>query len=132
MCTVTRPGIAPIAAASAVELLVSLLQHPKGIHAPADRATAQPTASLGLLPHQLRGFLGQWRTMLIDGPAFDRCTACSRVVLDTYAVEGFSLLQRAFNESGYLERLTGLDKLHEEGEAAMEAVDWDDEDDEDA
>lgn len=30
MCTVTRPGIAPIAAASAVELLVSLVQHPDG------------------------------------------------------------------------------------------------------
>lgn len=31
MCTVTRPGIAPIAAASAVELLVSLVQHPDGL-----------------------------------------------------------------------------------------------------
>ena len=30
MCTVTRPGLASIAAATAVELLVSMLQHPDG------------------------------------------------------------------------------------------------------
>ena len=30
MCTVTHPGLAAIAAASAMELLVSLLQHPVG------------------------------------------------------------------------------------------------------
>lgn len=30
MCTVTRPGLAAIAGASAVELLVSLVQHPDG------------------------------------------------------------------------------------------------------
>jgi hypothetical protein len=57
---VTRPGLAPIAAGLAVELLVSLLHHPAGLHAPADTApggaafpagaTAQP---LGLVPHQV-------------------------------------------------------------------------------
>lgn len=30
MCTVTRPGIAPIAAGSAVELLAAIVQHPLG------------------------------------------------------------------------------------------------------
>jgi ubiquitin-like modifier-activating enzyme ATG7 len=30
MCTVTRPGLAPIAASTAVELMVSLVQHPEG------------------------------------------------------------------------------------------------------
>lgn len=40
------------------------------------------------------------------------------------------MLLKAFNEIGFLEKLTGLDKLHAEGAAAMEAVDWDEDDDE--
>lgn len=111
MCTVTRPGVAPIASATAVELMVSLIQHSQGyveridlcppsrtdpdvcryrsIHAPADLAAGSATTAesseadgspLGLVPHQLRGFLAQFRTMLIEGPAYDRCTGCSATV----------------------------------------------------
>ena len=35
---------------------------------------------LGLVPHQLRGFLAQFRTMTIVGAAYDRCTGCSETV----------------------------------------------------
>ena len=42
------------------------------------------------------------------------------------------MLLEAFNDTKYLERLTGLDKLFDEGEAALESVDWDDDDDEGA
>jgi hypothetical protein len=38
------------------------------------------------------------------------------------------MLLHAFNEPGYLEKLMGLDKLHGDGEAALESVDWDEED----
>ncbi|KAJ9098947.1 hypothetical protein QFC19_006171 [Naganishia cerealis] len=69
MCTVTRPGIAPIAAASAVELMI----------------------------------------------------------VDAYREMGFGMLLRVFNESDYLQTITGLDELYEEGEAALEAVDWEEE-----
>ncbi|KAJ9119946.1 hypothetical protein QFC24_005429 [Naganishia onofrii] len=137
MCTVTRPGIAPIAAASAVELMVSLIQHPEGINAPAEGAnTAKDTpeperrSPLGLVPHQLRGFLGQWKTMLIEGAAYDRCTGCSGKIVDAYRELGFDMLLRAFNEPDYLQSITGLDELYEEGEAALEAIDWDDGSDE--
>ena len=35
---------------------------------------------LGLVPHQLRGFLAQFRNMRIIGAAYDRCTGCSETV----------------------------------------------------
>jgi hypothetical protein len=38
------------------------------------------SSPLGLLPHQIRGFLGQFSNMLIAGKAYDRCTACSETV----------------------------------------------------
>ncbi|KAJ3558201.1 hypothetical protein NM688_g1067 [Phlebia brevispora] len=137
MCTVTRPGLAPTAAATAVELLMSLLQHPDGVNAPAPapqvgKDAPDPHASggvLGLVPHQLRGFLTEFRNMLITGAAYSRCTGCGDKVLDAYETEGFDMLLRAFNETGYLEKLTGLDELHAEGQAALDNIDWDIEDD---
>jgi len=48
-------------------------------------------------------------------------------VLKAYEMQGFAMLLRAFNETGFLESVTGLDKLHAEGEQAMEAVDWEEE-----
>ena len=41
------------------------------------------------------------------------------------------MLLKAFNEQKFLEELTGLDKLYDEGEAALEAVGWNDDEGED-
>ncbi|POI30206.1 hypothetical protein CIB84_006044, partial [Bambusicola thoracicus] len=54
-CTVSRPGLAMIAGALAVELMVSVLQHPEGGYAVAsssDDRMNEPPTSLGLVPHQ--------------------------------------------------------------------------------
>lgn len=111
MCTVTRPGLASIAASTAVELAVSLLQHPDGygswriyifcwdsnpfprVHAPAPPIQTRsetpdpstPGSVLGLVPHQLRGFLAQFRSIPIVGAAYDRCTGCSETVYAFFA-----------------------------------------------
>lgn len=49
-------------------------------------------------------------------------------VIQAYEKDGFAMMLKAFNDLGYLPALTGLDKLYDEGEAALESVDWDEED----
>ncbi|XP_033647359.1 ubiquitin-like modifier-activating enzyme ATG7 isoform X1 [Asterias rubens] len=121
-CTVSRPGLSMVAAALVVELLVSLLQHPQGGYASADTSakddhlTTSLISPLGLVPHQIRGFLSRYHSLLPSSFAFDMCTACSSTVLRHYETEGFEFLLRAFNQPHYLEDLTGLTKLHLETE----------------
>jgi len=88
--------------------------------------------------------------MHIVGAAYDKCTGCSETVrlplthsntvnlqlfycqvLQAYEKEGFGMLLKAFNDPKYLPTLTGLNELYDEGEAAMESVDWDEEEDAD-
>uniref|UniRef100_A0A8C5X7R0 Ubiquitin-like modifier-activating enzyme ATG7 n=1 Tax=Malurus cyaneus samueli TaxID=2593467 RepID=A0A8C5X7R0_9PASS len=79
-CTVSRPGLAMVAGALAVELMVSVLQHPEGGYAVAsssDDRMNEPPTSLGLVPHQIRGFLSRFDNVLPVSLAFDKCTACS-------------------------------------------------------
>lgn len=85
---------------------------------------------LGLVPHQLRGFLAHFRTLLITGAAYDCCTGCSETVLRAYEEGGFGMLLRACNETGYLEGVTGLDRLYDEGDRALESVEWEEEEEE--
>jgi len=134
-CTVSRPGLSMIASALAVELLVNLLHHPHGMDAPADlgggtEGGGGPRSSLGAVPHQLRASLPMFRVDPMVGRAFDKCTACSQTVLDAYGARGVEFLLEAFNRATYLEDLTGLTKMHQETEAALEnVIDFDDDDD---
>lgn len=122
MCTVTRPGIAAIASAMSVELMVSVLQHPDGILAEAFSNTSQESSILGHLPHQLRGSLFNFSTLLIQGPAYDKCTGCSETVLSQYEESGFEMVLEACNDENYLRSLTGLDKLYDATDEIE--VDW--------
>jgi len=78
-CTVTRPGVAAIASALLVEVMVSILQHPDGALAPAPTSQADETGDhpLGIIPHQIRGFLSNYQNMVISGKSYD----CCRLVL---------------------------------------------------
>ena len=116
-----------IAAAYAVELLVSLIQHPDGADAPApafkrdsgaeeeeDGDSSEEESCLGIIPHQIRGFLSRFTEVLPATSAFSSCTACSDVVVSRFRQEGFAFLMRAFNEASFLEEVTGLRQLHEQ------------------
>ena len=112
-CTVTRPGIAAIASALLVELLVSLLQHHDGGKAPAPLSGTQDRGEhpLGLVPHQIRGFLSAFQNMSITGKSYDCCSACSDKVLDRYASDGWSFVKQALNEAGFVEEVSGLKEV---------------------
>ncbi|XP_028787717.1 ubiquitin-like modifier-activating enzyme atg7 [Neltuma alba] len=132
-CTVTRPGLAPIASSLAVELLVGILHHPQGIYAEGEinsgviGSTEQP---LGILPHQIRGSLSQFSQMTLVGHSSSSCTACCQMVVSEYRNRGMEFILEAINHPTYLEDLTGLTELMKS--AASFSLDWDkDMDDED-
>ena len=140
-CTVTRPGIAPIASALLVELLISILQHPLKARAPPttdSRAKSfnphsDPgfTHPLGGVPHQIRGFLGQFSNMCIEGRPYNCCSACSDKMVERYQKEGWDFVKRAINEKGWVEEVSGLAEVQKKAEQANEELDWDEEDQED-
>ncbi|XP_046408328.1 ubiquitin-like modifier-activating enzyme ATG7 [Ischnura elegans] len=119
-CTVTRPGVSLLAGALAVELAVSVLQHPMRGCASAWCVSAPMGSSdeaagpLGAVPHSVRGFLSQFQLLQPATQRFTQCVACSSQVLDEYAQRGTDFLVQVFEQPGYLEDVTGLTQLHQE------------------
>ena len=109
----TRPGVAAIASALLVELFVSLLQHSNGDGAPAPTSSKDDRGEhpLGIVPHQIRGFLSSFENLVVKGHSYDCCSACSATVLNAYGSGGWDFIKRALNEKGYVEELSGLAKV---------------------
>ncbi|KAI0019373.1 E1-like protein-activating [Xylariomycetidae sp. FL0641] len=134
-CTVTRPGIAAIASALLVELMTSLLQHPAGHHAPAPK-TGSSTSSeidpsdehaLGIVPHQIRGFLNRFQNLIIKGQSYPCCSACSPPILSAYRNDGWEFVKRALEDKDYVAELSGLAEVQRQAEAMAGEVEWDEE-----
>lgn len=137
-CTVTRPGLAPIASSMAVELMASLLHHPDYLHAAApthrstdfttggDKCTSSP---LGVIPHQIRGSVVSYTMMTPTVPAFPQCTGCSNIVVDSYRTDKMGLVEKACDAQGavHLEKLSGLHDFRARALETMANMDeWDD------
>jgi len=130
-CTVTRPGVSAITSALLVELFVSILQHPDGAAAPAP-VTENPERGdhpLGLVPHQIRGFLSTFSNIPITGRSYDCCSACSDKIVDTYRKDGWDFVQRAINDKEYVEELSGLKEVQRKAEENAASIEWDDDSD---
>lgn len=132
-CTVTRPGVAAIASALLVELLVSLLQHPQCPAAPASASSSDDRGDhpLGLVPHQIRGFLSTFENISITGKSYKCCSACSANIVNAYRTKGWEFVQKALNEHGYVEEISGLKEVQLTAEAAIDDIEWDEPSDND-
>jgi ubiquitin-like modifier-activating enzyme ATG7 len=140
-CTVTRPGLALVASAMAVELMVAVLHHPLHLAAPAPVAASQhfsPTLSapdasastLGILPQQIRGSLVSYTMMTPSVPAFLHCTGCSRRIVDAYLNDKVGLVHNCCQsaDGSYLEDVAGLAAYRiEAAEKLVDVEGWEDE-----
>ncbi|KAK4191550.1 ubiquitin-like modifier-activating enzyme atg7 [Podospora australis] len=127
-CTVTRPGVAAIASALLVELFASILQHPLKQYAPAPVPKGGPGSAvydrdpedhpLGIVPHQIRGFLSSFNNMNIRGRSYPQCSACSKPILDAYNKEGWEFVKKALDSRDYVAELSGLAEVQRQAELA--------------
>ena len=142
-CTVTRPGIAPLASSLAVELLVSILQHPSRARAPpplppaATAPTPTPPAPshpthppsfvhpLGTIPHTIRAYLSTFTNLQVTGSPYSCCSACSDTVLQAYEADPWGFVQRALNEKGWVEEMSGLKEVQRRADEAADDLEWD-------
>lgn len=131
-----------MASAILVELLASILQHPLEGAAPAPKPSASQTShnsiqydrdpedhALGLVPHQIRGFLASFQNMLISGKSYDCCSACSSKVVGTYKSGGWDFVKKALSDKNYVTELSGLAEVQRRAEAAAASLEWDSEED---
>lgn len=87
-----------------------------------------PDHALGLVPHQVRGFVSTFQNLVIRGQSYDCCSACSPKILDAYRENGWGFVKKALQEKDYVAELSGLAEVQRRAEEMAEDVDWDEED----
>lgn len=109
-CTVTRPGVAEIASAVAVELLAQLYQHPLGFCCPPSSGAGggHQALCLGHPPQQIRGSVLHHSSSTLCGERSPYCTACAAPLLAAYREGGSRFLLSCINSQRVIEEVCGL------------------------
>ena len=91
-------------------MTVSVLQHKEGPRASAPSAlnSEQGDHPLGIVPHQIRGFLSSFQNIVTHGKRYNHCSACSEDILRAFSEGGWEFVERALNNTGYVEEVSGL------------------------
>lgn len=117
-CTVSRPGLSSVAGALAGEMAAALVAGGGRAEAKSEEAVAREAvedrntgASLGAVPHMVRGCLFGFTQGSMRGPAFSQCVGCSDRVLERLRSEGWGFVKAVAGNGGVLEAATGLDEL---------------------
>lgn len=82
---------------------------------------------LGIVPHTIRGYLNNFTNIQVEGKPFDSCSACSDKILKLYESEPWDFVQRALNEKGWVEEVSGLAEVQRLADKAAEELEWDSE-----
>lgn len=118
-CTVTRPAVACIASALAVELTVSLLQNEARdgasayykISNTAGNVEDIPEGILGRIPHSIRGNINAFDYLITATERFSQCIACSDQILEQFDREKRKFVIDALNSAKILEDIAGISDL---------------------
>lgn len=103
-------------------MTVSVLQHKDRALAPAPAPAPTSTSGrldggdhpLGVVPHQIRGFLSSFQNIVTRGKSYGYCSACSPAILNAYTIGGYDFVEKALNEKGYVEEVSGLAEVIQE------------------
>lgn len=120
-CTVTRPGVAPIASGYAVELFASI--------ACTDfEKIVSLESPLGSIPHQIRGTISDHQLHRVKANKSEFCTACSFPIIERFLANKKGFVHDALHHPHSLEILSGLAQFKEMTDVKLSALKLQDDD----
>ena len=115
---------APVSSSSSPQSPSSNPSNPSSSHPSLPPPFTHP---LGSIPHTIRGYLSSFSTIQVEGKPYDCCSACSDRIIQLYEEDPWGFVQRALNERGWVEEVSGLAEVQRLAEEAAEGLEWDSE-----